>query len=114
MSDIDVEEDFREVTRESEFGENAMPGSSTSENMVERLLRVMINESRNTNNAYHIMPDLTKNIKTYNGGAGAKDWIEKLKSMRLLHQWSDAFALETHALIQQEARYSGGILTKMK
>lgn len=47
---------------------------------------------------YHIMPDLTKTIRDFNGeegGAKAKEWLNDLRSMQTLHRWSDNFALET-------------------
>ncbi|GLV46050.1 hypothetical protein CBL_05136 [Carabus blaptoides fortunei] len=47
---------------------------------------------------FHIMPDLTKTIKTFNGegdGDQAKQWIDNISSMETLHSWPDSFALET-------------------
>lgn len=47
--------------------------------------------------SYHIMPDLTKNIRTYNGESKgvAKEWLANIKSMQKLHRWPEQFALET-------------------
>lgn len=50
---------------------------------------------------YHILPDLTKGFYTFNGEwkpdkpNEAKDWLDSLKSMALLHKWPEAYSLET-------------------
>ncbi|XP_051173489.1 uncharacterized protein LOC127289546 [Leptopilina boulardi] len=47
---------------------------------------------------YHIMPDLSKSINDFSGEIGtsrAKEWLESIDSMKVLHQWPDNFALET-------------------
>ncbi|KAK9674810.1 Zinc knuckle [Popillia japonica] len=51
-------------------------------------------EQINNRNSYQVMPDLTKNVATFDGNIGARDWIRKIKSMQTLHQWPDSFALE--------------------
>lgn len=46
---------------------------------------------------YNIMPDLTKQIETFNGetsGSAAREWLECLTGMQRLHHWPDTFALE--------------------
>lgn len=47
---------------------------------------------------YHILPDLSKTIKTFSGdetGPAAREWLESVKSAALLHNWPEAFTFET-------------------
>ena len=53
-----------------------------------------VNEWQN----YQVMPDLSKNIEYFHGhetSGRAKEWLENLESMKVLHRWLDNFALET-------------------
>ena len=46
---------------------------------------------------YQIMPDITQNIEDFNGEVGtrkAKEWLQSLDSMQILHRWPDSFVLE--------------------
>uniref|UniRef100_A0ABD2W1D5 Integrase catalytic domain-containing protein n=1 Tax=Trichogramma kaykai TaxID=54128 RepID=A0ABD2W1D5_9HYME len=47
---------------------------------------------------YQAMSDLSKSIPVFTGSeapAVAREWIENIRSMRVLHNWPEAFALET-------------------
>ncbi|CAB0039183.1 unnamed protein product [Trichogramma brassicae] len=47
---------------------------------------------------YQVMPDLSKSIPVFTGSEDptvAREWIENIRSMRVLHNWPEAFALET-------------------
>uniref|UniRef100_A0A1Y1MD74 Retrotransposon gag domain-containing protein n=1 Tax=Photinus pyralis TaxID=7054 RepID=A0A1Y1MD74_PHOPY len=47
---------------------------------------------------YHVMPDLTKGVGTYNGekyGTVAKEWLHGIKASGSMHRWSDEVKLET-------------------
>lgn len=46
---------------------------------------------------YHVMPDLSKSIGTFNGEFGqvAETWIDKLKNTAMLNSWPDEFTLQT-------------------
>lgn len=47
--------------------------------------------------SYHVLPDLTKNVPIFRGQTkdDPKKWLDKITSMKMLHHWPDAFALET-------------------
>ncbi|CAB0036791.1 unnamed protein product [Trichogramma brassicae] len=48
--------------------------------------------------AYHIVPDLSKDIRVFNGeesNAAAKEWLRGISSRRELHHWPDSYAYET-------------------
>lgn len=40
------------------------------------------------------MPDISKHVEKFDGNKNAKMRIDKIKEMKLLHNWPDAFALE--------------------
>ena len=47
---------------------------------------------------YHIMPDLSKDIQTFDGEKGnlvAKEWLRGIESRKTLHNWPESFTLET-------------------
>ncbi|CAB0029530.1 unnamed protein product [Trichogramma brassicae] len=51
-----------------------------------------------TSTAYHIVPDLSKDIRTFNGeesNAMAKEWLRGITSRQKLHHWPDSYAFET-------------------
>lgn len=109
---VDDNADEFSDTRGSEFGDSPRrpPGGATSgAETMERLLTAMLEEnkrrdemlervlssSRASTGTYQIMPDLTKTISTFSGNENASEWLDKIISMMTLHQWPDAFALET-------------------
>ncbi|KAJ8940809.1 hypothetical protein NQ314_010567 [Rhamnusium bicolor] len=96
-----------------------VPNPKQTVSDVERLLNFMVQENRRRDDlmerlfsrmspspaesassqstAYHIMPDLSKSISTFDGEGGsseARAWFNTIKSMQQLHNWPGSFALE--------------------
>ncbi|KAL7296593.1 hypothetical protein TKK_0010020 [Trichogramma kaykai] len=67
-------------------------------NGVSRNLTFQDAQSTSASLNYQVMPDLSKSIPVFTGSeapAVAREWIENIRSMRVLHNWPEALALET-------------------
>lgn len=115
MAERNENEDFEDsVSHEFEM---RMPGIDENLN-INRMMSIMLEENRRrdlvmerlidkvttpmseagrSEDHFQIMPDLTKNIRYFDGEAksNASEWLKNLKSMKLLHNWPDQFVLET-------------------
>lgn len=56
-----------------------------------------ISNPQETSRGFNVMPDLSKSIATFDGelGTSAKDWLNQLESMALLHSWPEAIMVQT-------------------
>ncbi|KAK4871925.1 hypothetical protein RN001_016049 [Aquatica leii] len=73
-----------------------------------RLQQTLPNSTNSKSKSYSIMPNLTENIKNYNGESSsrAQEWLDNIKSMQTLHQWRQEFELETcRTHLVGDARY---------